>query len=78
MYFGRSCRSVTSPFSSTYARRDDPSWRTTGADGDLEAVGTQDLDEPDAELTASSPHPDVEGMKFLDREVNELLSDLEG
>lgn len=41
------------------------------------AVGTQDLDEPDAELTASSSHPDVEGMKFLDREVNELLWDFE-
>ena len=69
---------MTSPLSSTYARRGDPSWRRQEPDGDLEAVGIQDLDEPDAELTASSSYPDVEGMKFLDREVNDALLGFRG
>jgi len=33
---------------------------------------------PDSELAVSSPDPGIERMRFLDREVSALLSDLEG
>jgi GTP-binding protein len=58
-------------------KQSEPGARTV-ANGDLEGADEQSFDDHPAKHPGSSPEPGCEGMRFLNREVNELLSDLDG
>ena len=57
------------------SRRNPGPWR---ANGNEEKFDEQQFEEHSTAHSGTGSNPGLEGYRFLDREVNELLSDLDG
>jgi GTP-binding protein len=60
------------------ARKQSEPGARTAANGNYEGADEHDFEDHPAKQPAPASEPSLEGMRFLDREVNELLSDLDG